>query len=63
LTAIVRFAYGLYWSTFAERLPEPHVTQALLRPGKEAYFVPAVDADQLFSDLCAFLEVDLPPAR
>lgn len=44
-------------ASYQREPPAPHVTEKLLRPDKEAYFVPASDDDELFGDLCRFLDV------
>ena len=63
LAAVPRFTYGLYWATFQRQFPDSHVTKELLRPDRHAYFIPASDADELFTDLCAFLNVPLLPVQ
>ena len=57
LAAIPRFTYGLYWATYAQSLPEPHVVEQLLQPGKDAYFFPTNDSDELLDDLCRLLKI------
>jgi anti-anti-sigma factor len=57
LASMRRFTYGLYWTTYAQALPPPHVVERLLTPGKDAYFVPTNDSDELLDDICSALQV------
>ncbi len=47
----------LYWVGHGEKLPAPVVQRRLLRPGKEAYWVPGFDADTFFVQLVRQLGV------
>ena len=51
LVKVSEFDYGLYWITYRDDKPAPHVQTRLLRQDNGAYYVTGYDADEFFVDL------------
>lgn len=60
LASVPRFDNFLYWVGYRDSPPQAHVTEKLLVPGKDAFFVPRHDADGFFVQLAQRLEC-FPP--
>lgn len=60
LVKVPEFDYGLYWITYRDNMPAPHVKTRLLRPDNCAYYVSGYDADEFFVKLAQKLDC-FPP--